>query len=71
MKQVQSRDGARGGRRPQRPQRRSELTLAILCAFGGSASANPTGPSVVSGQASIVSSGRTLSITNTPGAIIN
>jgi filamentous hemagglutinin family protein len=47
------------------------LTLAVLCAYGGSACANPTGASVVSGQASIAGSGKTLLITNAPGTIIN
>lgn len=64
--------GARFAARPSRPPPLlSELALAILCAFGGHADANPTGPSVVSGQANIAVSGKTLSIINTPGAIIN
>ena len=33
--------------------------------------ANPTAPTVVSGSASFQSSGNTLTVTNTPGAIIN
>jgi len=33
--------------------------------------ANPTGPSVVSGQASFSSQGKQLTVTNTPGSIIN
>ncbi len=54
-----------------RPPRLCELAHAVLCAFGGSACANPSGPSVASGQANIAGSGKTLSITNTPGTIIN
>ena len=49
----------------------TRLALALACALGaGAALANPNGASVVSGQASIVSSGKTLTVTNTPGAII-
>ena len=45
---------------------------AVLLAFSvQTTQANPTGASVVSGQASFVTSGNTLTVTNTPGAIIN
>jgi len=50
---------------------------AILLAFAAEttiaqhALANPIGGTVVSGQASFATSGNTLTVTNTPGAIIN
>jgi filamentous hemagglutinin family protein len=47
------------------------LALAVSSCFAGVAQANPGGASVVSGSASFASSGNTLTITNTPGAIIN
>ncbi|MGB8516787.1 MAG: filamentous hemagglutinin N-terminal domain-containing protein, partial [Gallionella sp.] len=46
--------------------------VAILIAFGmQSARANPVGASVVSGQANFTNVGNTLTVTNTPGTIIN
>ncbi|WP_292932130.1 filamentous hemagglutinin N-terminal domain-containing protein [Noviherbaspirillum sp.] len=51
--------------------RRRALPLLIAGCFAGNILANPLGPQVVNGQASFVSQGNTLSITNTPGAIIN
>src|SRR5450755_2600018 len=71
MELVRIGPGGRARALRRRAPRLSGLTLALLFAFGGSASANPTGGTVVSGQASIASSGKTLSITNTPGTIIN
>jgi filamentous hemagglutinin family protein len=52
---------------------RSQALAGLLaCALaGGVAFANPTGPQIVAGQVSIVGSGNQLSITNSPGAIIN
>lgn len=48
------------------------LTLAVLASLGNqSLFAAPTGASVVSGTASIATSGSTMTITNTPNAIIN
>ncbi|MEO8331091.1 MAG: GLUG motif-containing protein [Gallionella sp.] len=45
---------------------------AVLLAFSvHSVQANPFDPAVVSGQASFASSGSTLTVTNTPGTIIN
>jgi filamentous hemagglutinin family protein len=53
-------------------QRRKLLPLLIAGCFGaGAAQANPVGPQVINGQASFATQGNTLSITNTPGAIIN
>jgi filamentous hemagglutinin family protein len=44
----------------------------LACALaGGIAFANPTGPQIVAGRVSIAGSGNQLSITNSPGAIIN
>src|SRR5271168_3901245 len=53
--------------------RRSQALAGWLaCALGcGVAFANPTGPQIVAGQVSIAGSGNQLSITNSPGAIIN
>src|SRR3954464_1462331 len=47
------------------------LAMAVASCYLGSAHANPTGESVASGNASFARSGNTLSVTNTPGAIIN
>ncbi|MEQ1914606.1 MAG: filamentous hemagglutinin N-terminal domain-containing protein, partial [Sideroxydans sp.] len=44
---------------------------AVLLAFGVHAAANPNGGAVVSGSASFNTVGNTLTVTNTPGAIIN
>jgi len=45
---------------------------AVLLALSiHTAQANPLGPTVVNGQASFATGGNTLTITNTPGAIIN
>ena len=64
------RDGPRRmGVRRHFPRR--ALALAVASCFAGGAQANPTGGAVVSGQASISQQGKTLTITNTPGAIIN
>jgi filamentous hemagglutinin family protein len=44
---------------------------AALAAFATSALANPTGAAVVSGNATFVSNGSVLTITSTPGSVIN
>ena len=52
--------------------RRIAVTAAIACIFAaGQVQANGTDPTVVEGQASFTTQGRLLSITNSPGAIIN
>ncbi|MDO8264515.1 MAG: YDG domain-containing protein [Gallionella sp.] len=52
--------------------RRSALTVALAGVFAaGQAQANGTDPSVVEGQASFSTLGSSLSVTNSPGAIIN
>jgi len=48
------------------------ISVAIAaCFLAGAAFANPTGPSVVNGSATIVQNGNLLQITNTPNAILN
>ena len=47
------------------------LALAVSSCFAGAAQANPGSPTVVSGTASFASSGNTLTVTNSPGAVIN
>ena len=60
----------RGGRTNR--WQRNVITLAVAAAFGIELShAAPTGPVVVSGQVGFAQQGKTLAITNTPGAIIN
>src|SRR5271165_3333244 len=57
---------------PQRcPWRASVLALAVASCFAPPALANPTNPTVVSGTAGFGSSGNTLTVTNSPGAVIN
>jgi filamentous hemagglutinin family protein len=51
--------------------RRQLVAAAVSACFAAGASANPTGPSVVHGSASFATSGNTLTVTNTPGTIIN
>ena len=51
------------------PHRRAAGWLVAMAAAG--AIANPQAPQVVSGQATFATNGGTLTITNTPGAIIN
>jgi filamentous hemagglutinin family protein len=53
------------------PPRLSLLAFALLCAFAGGAVANPTGATVVNGKAEVSTSGKTLTVTNAPGTIIN
>ncbi len=51
---------------------RKLLALAVASCFAGElAYANPTGPTVTRGQASFATQGNTLTVTNSPGAIIN
>ncbi len=46
--------------------------LALLTAMGASSLiANPQAPQVINGQATLVQNGNTLTVTNTPGTIIN
>ena len=55
---------------PHQPaHRRATVWLAAMAAAG--AMANPLSPLVVNGQATFLNNGATLTVTNTPGAIIN
>ena len=57
---------------PERLFRRKVLPVMIASCFAcGPAFANPTGAQVVSGQVSISSTGNVLTVTNSPGSIIN
>ncbi|MDA8261111.1 MAG: caspase family protein [Betaproteobacteria bacterium] len=47
------------------------LCLAVAAAFTHPALANPVGPDVAAGSASFATSGNTLTVTNSPNAIIN
>ena len=58
-------------RRASAQLRRNLLALAVASCFGGDLHANPTGANVVSGAATMSQQGSQLTITNTPGAIIN
>ncbi|MBI5430942.1 MAG: hypothetical protein HY938_10880, partial [Nitrosomonadales bacterium] len=54
--------------------RRKPVCVAVallLACLAQSARANPVDASVISGQASFASSGNTLTVTNTPGTILN
>ena len=50
---------------------RKAVALGVAMAIAGSAYANPTGMSVVAGQATAQTIGNLMQITNTPGAILN
>src|SRR5450631_1323787 len=61
-----------GRHKRKRNWQRRLITLAVASAFGTEvARGAPTGPVVVSGQVGFSQQGKLLSITNTPGAIIN
>ncbi|MBI5005775.1 MAG: filamentous hemagglutinin N-terminal domain-containing protein [Nitrosomonadales bacterium] len=47
------------------------IIIALACCFALNAQANPNGGTVVNGNASFNNSGNTLTVTNTPGTIIN
>ncbi|MBE0619266.1 MAG: filamentous hemagglutinin N-terminal domain-containing protein, partial [Burkholderiales bacterium] len=51
--------------------RRKALVVAVASCFAGYAQANPTNPTVISGAATFAASGKTLTVTNTPGSVIN
>src|SRR5688572_24695698 len=51
--------------------RRKVVTLAVASAFAGGAHANPTAPTVMSGSASFQTIGKSLNVTNSPGAVIH
>ena len=51
--------------------RRRILGALVALAFSGAALANPTAPAVVSGAATFATTGKVLTVTNSPNAIIN
>ena len=51
--------------------RLAPLALAVALAWAPAASANPTGAQVAAGAAAFSTAGKTLTVTNTPGTIIN
>ncbi len=55
----------------QIPGRKTLAVLVAACFAMPEAQANPVGPVVVNGQAAFSTQGAVLSVTNTPGAIIN
>ena len=63
--------GNRSSARRQTQFRLAALSASVLFAFAQTAQANPTGANVVNGQASFATTGNTLTVTNTPGTIIN
>ena len=50
---------------------KTKVIAAALAAFSGTVFANPVAPVVASGAAVFQQNGKTLTVTNTPGAIIN
>ena len=59
------------GRHSSIPQRKLLAALVAACFAVPDAISNPVGPQVVHGQVGFSQQGATLSITNSPGAIIN
>jgi filamentous hemagglutinin family protein len=60
------------GSRVSTSWRLSAITVALACVFAAEeVQANGTNPTVVAGQASFSTQGSTLSITNSPGTIVN
>lgn len=49
----------------------SQVIVLALLLIAGLAAANPSGPTIVSGQATFSTQGNVLTVTNTPGTIIN
>lgn len=47
------------------------LAFAVMLACAGAAMANPVGPQVAAGSATFNTAGKTLTVTNTPGTILN
>ena len=62
---------SRANPRNWQPRQKTLTVLMAACFAVPEVYGTPTGPQVVSGQASMVSQGSLLSITNTPGAVIN
>ncbi len=68
---IQSIRKSQATRRGLRPRLVSLAVAGALSAWGGASSANPTGASITVGNATITANGQTLTIANTPGAVIN
>ena len=61
-----------GRRKSDWAWKRKLLALAVAACFAGElAYANPTGPTVTRGQATFSTQGNSLTVTNSPGAVIN
>jgi len=61
----------KANRVPDMSIRLCSLTLALTMCFPVAAPANPVNPTVMAGQAGFNTAGNTLTVTNTPNAIIN
>ncbi|MBI2509410.1 MAG: hypothetical protein HYV99_05425, partial [Betaproteobacteria bacterium] len=62
----------RGSRKSNSAWRHKLLALAVASCFSGElALANPTAPTVARGQATFAAQGNVLTVTNTPGSVIN
>ena len=62
----------RGSRKSSSAWKHKLLAVAVASCFAGEfALANPTAPTVVNGQATFATQGNVLTVTNTPGSIIN
>lgn len=61
----------KANRVPDMSIRLCSLTLALAMCFPVAAPANPVNPTVMAGQAGFNTAGNTLTVTNTPNAIIN
>jgi filamentous hemagglutinin family protein len=59
------------GRQGAGSLRRKALPVLVAGCFGSAVLANPVGPQVVNGQVNFAQQGNVLSITNSPGSIIN
>lgn len=51
--------------------KRKLIGVAVASCFAGTAYGNPVGPAVISGSVGFGTAGKTLTVTNSPGAIIN
>ncbi|XXY97657.1 filamentous hemagglutinin N-terminal domain-containing protein [Acidithiobacillus sulfuriphilus] len=62
---------AKGIRSAAQRRKRLRLACALAMLWPLAATANPMGPQVISGQATFLNNGNALTVTNTPGTIIN
>jgi filamentous hemagglutinin family protein len=69
MKRLQRKRCSRSSP-PARAPLLAPLAAAVAWACASLCAANPNGPNVVSGQATVSANGKTLTVTNSPGAII-